>query len=95
MRSQNAEQSRRREGPHSAGSAVSPPGRIGEALIQVHPFKKVGKLPKGLKPNAKTGVISRTPKKLTGTFSFTIRVTDSKKPKPKRTTTRTFSIIDH
>lgn len=61
----------------------------------VHPFEKVGKLPKGLKPNAKTGVISGTPKNLTGTFSFTIRVTDSKKPKPKRTTTRTFSIIDH
>jgi Putative Ig domain len=44
-----------------------------------------------LRLTGKTGVISGTPK-VRGAFSFTVQVTDSKKPKPNRVTTKTFSI---
>jgi hypothetical protein len=53
-------------------------------------WKKVGKLPKGLKLTPKTGVISGTPK-AKGTTSFSIQVTDAQK-KPKRTVTKAFTI---
>ena len=55
-------------------------------------WKKVGKLPKGLKLS-KTGVISGTPKKLAGTFTFGVTVRDSAKAKQRVTATRTFSIV--
>jgi hypothetical protein len=54
-----------------------------------HKFKKLAKLPKGLKLKAKTGVISGTPK-VRGTFSLPVVLSD--KAKPKRTSTRTFVI---
>jgi hypothetical protein len=53
-------------------------------------WKKLGKLPRGLRLGAKTGVISGTPKKQTGTLTFTVQVND--KAKPKHTATKTFSI---
>jgi hypothetical protein len=53
-------------------------------------WKKATKLPKGLKLNAKTGLISGIPKK-GGVYAVTVRVTD--KAKPKRTSTRTFTIV--
>jgi hypothetical protein len=40
-------------------------------------WKKVSKLPKGLKLAAKTGVISGIPMKQAGTFSVTVQVTDA------------------
>ena len=46
-------------------------------------WKKLAKLPKGLKLAAKTGVISGTPK-ATGTYTVNVKVTDAKKPRPKR-----------
>ena len=51
-------------------------------------FKKIGKLPGGLKLSS-TGVISGVAKRL-GTFSFSVRMTD--KARPKHITTKTFSI---
>jgi hypothetical protein len=39
-------------------------------------FKKLSKLPKGLKLKAKTGLISGTPKKETGTFVVTVQARD-------------------
>jgi hypothetical protein len=55
-------------------------------------WKKIGALPKGLKLGAKTGVISGVPKKAAGTFTFKVRVTDAKKPKPARVAEKTFTI---
>jgi hypothetical protein len=52
-------------------------------------FKKMGKLPKGLKLNH-SGVISGTPKKA-GTSTFKVKMTDKAK-KPKHTVTQTYSI---
>lgn len=54
-------------------------------------WKKLAKLPAGLRLQGRTGVISGTPK-FPGTFSFTIRVADSKRPRPKRVTSKTFTI---
>lgn len=56
------------------------------ALSAVHgtpplKWKRVGKLPKGLKLNAATGVIAGVPKKTTGTFTFTIIVSYKTKVK--------------
>ncbi len=51
-------------------------------------FKKIGKLPKGLKLSH-TGVISGTPAKA-GSATFNVKVTD--KAKPKHTVTQTFSL---
>jgi hypothetical protein len=53
-------------------------------------WKKTGQLPRGLKLAAATGIITGTPKKLTGTFGFQIQVKDSSKPRV--TATKTFSI---
>jgi hypothetical protein len=64
----------------------------------VAPFKwkKLTKLPKGLKLNANTGVISGTPKKLRGTFSFTVQARYKtklpKQPAVWHTANRTLSI---
>jgi hypothetical protein len=75
--------------PYSAtlsASGGNPPyrwGRVG----------KLGKLPRGLKFNRFTQTIAGTPKKLTGTFTFTIQVKDSSRPKQK--TTHPFSITVH
>jgi hypothetical protein len=52
-----------------------------------------GRLPRGLKINKSTGAIAGVPKKLTGTFSFTVEAKDSHRPKWK--TTRRFSITVH
>jgi hypothetical protein len=54
-------------------------------------WKKIGKLPKGLKLQAKTGVISGTPK-VSGTFIVKVQVSDSKKPKPKHVATKTLTL---
>ena len=51
-------------------------------------FKRIGKLPKGLKLS-KTGVISGTPS-VRGTYTFQVRATD--KSKPKLSTIQTFMI---
>jgi hypothetical protein len=53
-------------------------------------WKRIGKLPKGLKLTPATGVISGIPKKLTGPFTFTVQVTD--KAKPKKVTSKTLTI---
>jgi hypothetical protein len=53
-------------------------------------FKKLDKLPKGLKLKAKTGVISGTPKKVTGIFPLRVLVID--KAKPKRSASKIFFI---
>ena len=47
-----------------------------------HPLKftKTGKLPRGLKLNKTSGIISGTPK-TAGTYSFTIKLADSSKPR--------------
>jgi Putative Ig domain len=75
-------------------TATLPPARLGHIYSQRldatggnPPFKwkKAGKLPKGLKLNSKTGVIAGTPKKRTGTFTFTVLVkykTKAKHQKP-------------
>jgi hypothetical protein len=52
-------------------------------------WKKLTKLPKGLKLKAKTGVLSGVPK-VAGTFSVRIQVRD--KAKPKRYATKTFTL---
>jgi alpha-tubulin suppressor-like RCC1 family protein len=57
-------------------------------------WKKTGKLPLGLKLNPKTGVISGTPKKKTGTFTFTIVVKDSSR-RPKHQASQVFTIKVH
>jgi hypothetical protein len=54
-------------------------------------WKKLTKLPKGLKLRPKTGMILGTPK-LRGTFSFTVQVSDKRTPKPRRVTTKSFTI---
>jgi hypothetical protein len=57
-------------------------------------WKKTGKLPLGLKLNPKTGVISGTPKKQTGTFTFSIVVKDSSR-RPKHQASQVFTIKVH
>jgi hypothetical protein len=52
-------------------------------------WKRIGKLPKGLKLQTKTGFIAGTPRS-PGTSSFTVQLRD--KAKPKHTTTRAYSI---
>jgi virginiamycin B lyase len=78
-----------------------PAGRVGQAYsarlaacsgVPPYRFKKSGKLPPGLKLNARTGAISGVPKRKTGTFPFTVSVTDAKKPKPRNVATRPMSI---
>jgi hypothetical protein len=54
---------------------------------------KIGKLPRGLKLNKVTGTISGTPRRLTGTFSFTVMIKDSQRP--KRGASQQFSITVH
>jgi hypothetical protein len=51
-------------------------------------WKKLTKLPRGLKLNPRTGVIFGTPKKATGTFTFTVALVIKVKVKgsPKQTT---------
>jgi virginiamycin B lyase len=56
-------------------------------------WKKISKLPQGLRLNRTTGVISGTPKKRgAGTYSITIQLSDSKTPRPRRVTTKTFAL---
>ncbi len=85
--------------PLSITTTTLPAGKIGVAYSKTlsatggtapYRWKKIGALPRGLKLTPATGVISGTPKKLTGTFSFQIQVRD--KAKPKATSTKTFAI---
>ena len=78
-----------------------PAARLGQpytatlhALNGVAPlkWKKIGKLPAGLKLNSKSGVISGIPKRRTGISSFAVHVTSTTKGRPKRTATRELSI---
>jgi hypothetical protein len=47
----------------------------------------------GLKLNAKTGVISGSPnKKAAGAYNITVQLLDSKKPRPRFATTKTFAL---
>jgi hypothetical protein len=59
-------------------------------------WKKLTKLPKGLKLKPKTGVISGTPKKLSGTFTFKVAVIEKVKvkgsPVKKTIVERTFTL---
>jgi Concanavalin A-like lectin/glucanases superfamily/Putative Ig domain len=52
--------------------------------VPPYKWKKLSKLPKGLKLKAKTGVIFGTPKKQTGTYSFTVRAMYKTKVKHQR-----------
>jgi hypothetical protein len=54
-------------------------------------WKKLTKLPKGLKLKGKTGVLSGTPKKVRGSFVLDLQVRD--KAKPKRIATKRFTIV--
>jgi hypothetical protein len=56
-------------------------------------WKKLSKLPQGLKLNAKTGLISGTPKKLRGTFSFTVQVRDSGKKAVRLSASKVLTIV--
>lgn len=85
--------------PLSITTPSLPAGTIGSAhsskVVAVggtapYRFKKIGKLPQGLKLTPTTGAITGIPKKKTGTFSFQVRAID--KAKPKATATRTYSI---
>jgi hypothetical protein len=76
-----------------------PAGSLGHAYSKAlsacggtapYKWKKVGKLPKGLKLNPKSGVISGTPKKSTGRFGFSVQVSD--KAKPKHAAARAFTV---
>ena len=64
--------------------------------IAPYKWKKLSTLPTGLKLNAATGVISGTPKKLRGTFTFTVQASyktkAAKQPAVTHTATRTLSI---
>ena len=64
--------------------------------IAPYKWKKLTKLPTGLKLDSSTGVISGTPKKLRGTFSFTVQARYKtklpKQPAVWHTANRTLSI---
>jgi hypothetical protein len=74
-----------------AGRLGTPYSRtlIGAGGTLPYKWKKIGKLPKGLKLNAKSGLVSGTPKRL-GVSSFTVQLSD--RSKPKQIVTRQFSI---
>ncbi len=85
--------------PPSITTASLPAGNLGTGYSVTlaatggtapYRWKKIGKLPRGLRLKAATGVISGTPKRLVGTFSFQIQVRD--KGRPKSIATRSFSI---
>ena len=88
--------------PPSISTASLPAGTLGTPYSATlaatggtppYKWKKVGRLPKGLKLATTTGKITGTPKKTTGTFSFQIQLKDS--AKPKVTVTKSFSITIH
>jgi lysophospholipase L1-like esterase len=84
--------------PLSITTAISlPAGKIGvpysKTLVgtggtKPYRWKRIGKLPRGLKLAARTGVISGTPKTKAVTSILQMRLTD--KSKPKATVTKTF-----
>lgn len=85
--------------PPSITTASLPAGHIGTPYSATlaatggtapYKWKRIGKLPRGLKLTPATGRIAGTPKKSTGTFGFQIQVKDS--AKPKATATRSLSI---
>ncbi len=89
-------------------TATLPAGTLGHtynaALAQANgvapvKWKRIGKLPTGLKLNASSGVISGVPKKKTGTFTFTVQATYKTKtkghPAVKHTASRVLSIAVH
>lgn len=64
--------------------------------IAPYKWKKLTKLPPGLKLNAKTGIISGTPKKLTGTYTVTIQArykTTVPKPAAWHYASKTFTLV--
>jgi virginiamycin B lyase len=80
-------------------TASLPSGQGGKAYAKTlaaaggtkpYKWKKLTKLPKGLKLKAKTGLISGTPK-VGGVYPVTFQVTD--KAKPKRTSKKTLTIV--
>lgn len=86
-------------------TATLPSGSIGTPYsttlsasggIPPYRWKKIGLLPKGVKLRAKTGVISGSPKRSTGTFTFTVQASYKTKvpgqPAIKRTASRVLSI---
>jgi hypothetical protein len=91
--------------PFEIAAQALPSGAIGQpysaalsASNGTQPYRwrvinQQGRLPRGLKINKSTGAIAGVPKKLTGTFSFTVEAKDSHRPKWK--TTRRFSITVH
>jgi hypothetical protein len=81
----------RRYGREPVGPASRCVGLVLTPVVGViYKWGKVGRLPRGLKLSSATGVISGTTGKATGTFMFTVRLTD--KAKPKGLTTKVFSI---
>jgi hypothetical protein len=55
-------------------------------------WRKLSTLPRGLKLRAKTGILEGVPK-TAGTYTFTLRVKDSHRPRPKAIATRTFTLV--
>jgi chitinase len=79
-------------------TASLPSGSVGRGYLAAltgsggtspYRWKKVTKLPRGLRLNAKTGIISGTPKQA-GRYTVTVLLVD--KTKPRQTATATYSI---
>jgi lysophospholipase L1-like esterase len=76
-----------------AGRIGVPYGKtlVGTGGTKPYRWKRIGKLPQGLKLAAKTGVISGTPKAKAVTSVFQVQLID--KAKPKHTVTKVFALL--